>query len=217
MEQSRRTTFTAGGEVALAVLVVAWDLFLPSLVLAAMAAVSLGVRRLGPASLGIRRPTNLPRLVRAMLLFSVAWAAFHVALLDPLVSHATGQHQDTSDFASLEGDVGKLVVLVALSWTLAAVVEEVAFRGYVFSRTAEVFGGGSRAMTVAVIVSALLFGLIHTEQGLVGIILAAVDGVAFGVLVLIHRTLWAAVLAHGFANTIGLTAFFLYGPIGPLW
>ena len=29
--------------------------------------------------------------------------------------------------------------------------------------------------------------------------------------------LWAAVLAHGFNNTLGLTAFFLVGPIHGLW
>lgn len=30
-------------------------------------------------------------------------------------------------------------------------------------------------------------------------------------------SLWAAVLAHGLANTIGLVTFFLVGPLYGLW
>jgi membrane protease YdiL (CAAX protease family) len=32
-----------------------------------------------------------------------------------------------------------------------------------------------------------------------------------------YRTLWAPVLAHGFNNSIGLTAYFLAGPMYGLW
>jgi membrane protease YdiL (CAAX protease family) len=49
------------------------------------------------------------------------------------------------------------------------------------------------------------------------VVLATVDGVAFGLLRLARRTLWAPVLAHGFANTIGFVAFFLVGPVDALW
>ena len=67
------------------------------------------------------------------------------------------------------------------------------------------------------VVSAVLFGLVHTEQGAVGVVLAAVDGAVFGVLRVACRTLWAPVLVHGFVNTIGFVAFFLAGPLAPLW
>ena len=62
-----------------------------------------------------------------------------------------------------------------------------------------------------------LFGLAHTEQGAVGVLLTTCDAVFFCVLRYRYRTLWASVLAHGFNNTIGLTAFFLFGPFTGLW
>jgi membrane protease YdiL (CAAX protease family) len=68
-----------------------------------------------------------------------------------------------------------------------------------------------------VLVSSALFGLIHTEQGTVGVLLSAVDAVLFCALRLHYRSLWASVLAHGFSNTIGLTAYFLVGPVFALW
>ena len=43
------------------------------------------------------------------------------------------------------------------------------------------------------------------------------DAVFFCVLRYRFRTLWASVLAHGFNNTIGLAAYFLFGPFTGLW
>lgn len=216
---SRSTAWraVAAVEVVLAALAVAADLWLPSLVLVAMAVVSLLVRREGPATLGLRRLSDPRRTVPAVLGLTVAWTALQVALVTPLVGHLTGEEQDVSDFAELEGDVAMLLLLVTLSWTLAAVGEEVAFRGYLLTRLRDVLGGSRLAVVLSVLVSSALFGLIHTEQGLVGVVLASIDGAFFAWLRLRYGSLWAAVLAHGTGNTIGMVAFFLVGPIGPLW
>lgn len=211
------TRWRAGIEVAAAVAVVALDLLLPALVLTAMAALSLTVRREGPSSLGFHRPDRPRRLVPAMLAVAVVLTALHVTLLDPAVAHLTGERQDTSGFADLEGDVVLLLVYLVLSWTLAALVEETAFRGYLMTRATEALGGGRTAIGAAIAVSAVLFGLIHTEQGTVGVVLATLDGAVFGLLRVGCRTLWAPVLVHGFVNTIGFVAFFLAGPVGTLW
>lgn len=217
MARLRRDAAVATVEVALAAAVVLLDLLLPSLVLVLMAAVSLAARRRGPASLGFRRPERPGRLALGMLAVAVGLTTVHVALLDPVLNHATGERQDTSDFASLEGDVGRLVLLLALSWTLAAVVEEAAFRGYVMTRAYDALGTRRLGAVLPLLASAVLFGLIHTEQGLVGIALATVDGVVFGVLRLRFHTVWAPVLVHGFSNTIGFVVFFAVGPVDPLW
>jgi len=194
-----------------------FDLLLPALVLVAMAGVSLAVRRKGPASFGFHRPARPARLVAAMLAFAMAWTLLHLVLFAPIANHLSGTEQDTSGFADLEGDLAMLLLLIVLSWTLAALVEETAFRGYLLTRITGLLGPGRGPVLAAVLLSSLLFGLIHTEQGAVGVTLAAVDGVAFCVLRLCTGTLWAAVLAHGFMNSIGFVAFYLAGPIDGLW
>jgi membrane protease YdiL (CAAX protease family) len=113
--------------------------------------------------------------------------------------------------------VGLLLLLVALSWTLGAFAEELAFRGFLLTRLREVLGKGPVALAVGVLVSSLLFGVLHSEQGLVGVVVVALDGVAFCALRLYYGTLWAAVLAHGFNNTLGLMTFFLIGPVYGFW
>jgi membrane protease YdiL (CAAX protease family) len=214
---SRRWRFLAAVEVAVAAAAVVADLLLPALVLLAMAAVSLAVRRRGPGSLGLHRPARGWLLTGQMGLFAIAWTALSVALIIPVANHLTGQRQDTSAFAGLEGNLGMLGMLLALSWTLAAIGEEVAFRGYLLSRLNEVLGTQRVGMLVSVLASSVLFGLLHTEQGTVGVLLSTVDGAAFAALRLRFDTVWAAVLAHGFINTIGFVAFFLVGPVHGFW
>jgi membrane protease YdiL (CAAX protease family) len=72
-------------------------------------------------------------------------------------------------------------------------------------------------VAVAVLGSSALFGMLHTEQGVVGVSTAALGGVAFSMLRYRCRTLWAPVLAHGFDDTIGFVWFFHFGPFYGLW
>jgi membrane protease YdiL (CAAX protease family) len=69
----------------------------------------------------------------------------------------------------------------------------------------------------SVAISSVLFGLAHTKQGLVDVVVTAHDGVAFSILRYRYRTLRASVFVHGFNNTIGFIAFCLVGPIRGFW
>jgi CAAX protease family protein len=207
----------AAVEVVAAAAAVIADLLLPSLVLLGMAGVSLAVRRRGLGSLGLRRPAHGWVLTGQMLVFATAWTLLSVGLVIPVAEHLTGERQDMSDFAELEGNLGMLVLLLLASWTLAAFGEELAFRGYVLTRITDVLGSGRAAVIAAVLLSSLLFGLIHTQQGPVGVLLTGLDAIAFAVLRLRFGTVWAPVLAHGFNNTIGFVTFFFIGPVYGLW
>ncbi len=216
--RTRRTwTALAAAEVVLAAAVVLLDLLIPALVLLGLMTVSLLVRREGLGSLGLVRIRSGPALAVKMLLFSAAWTLFHLGVLIPVANRVTGEQQDMSDFAALEGDLGLLVGLLVLTWTLAAVGEELAFRGYLQTRLTELLGARGPGLVVSVVVSSLLFGMVHTEQGLVGVLLTTIDGIAFCVLRYRFATLWAPILAHGFNNTIGFVAFYLVGPVYGLW
>ena len=51
---------------------------------------------------------------------------------------------------------------------------------------------------IAVVVSALIFGIGHLYQGVFGVVLTAFIGIALGAITLHHRSIWPAVIAHGF-------------------
>lgn len=136
----------------------------------------------------------------------------------PVLSHVTGTDQDLSAFEDLKGNVGSLAFLLLMTWTLAAVGEETVYRGYLQVRVREIFGGSRWGIVIAVLITSLLFGIAHTEQGIVGVAVTTLDAIFFSwVRLRFDDNLWAAVLAHGLSNTIGYVTFFLVGPIYGLW
>jgi hypothetical protein len=208
-------------EVLLAAVAAAFDLWVPTLVLLALAAVSLVARRQWPSTLGLVKPEASRLWPLEILGFAVVWTLVTIGLTIPVLEHLTGQRQDVSQFTVVHGNLGVLAILLAYSWTLAAVGEEVAYRGFLFTRLRQAIGGahsGSAVATVvAAIIAALLFGWVHNEQGVIGVAATCIDALFFTCLRFRYRSLWAAVLAHGFNNTIGLVAFFFVGPIYGLW
>ena len=175
------------------------------------------LRRRGPSSLGFHRVSRPWQLVAQMLTFALAWTLLNAAVLIPLTNQLSGTRQDVSAFADLEGDLTLLVLYLTASWVLAAFCEEVAFRGYLLTRLTDLLGPGRLRQLVAVLGSSALFGILHTEQGVVGIVAAALAGAVFSVLRYRFRTLWAPILAHGFDDTIGFTWFFFFGPFYGIW
>jgi membrane protease YdiL (CAAX protease family) len=208
---------TAAVELVLAAAFVVTDRIVPTLVILVLMAISLGVRHQRLGDLGLVRPTATTRMVTSVTGIVAVWTVVQLALIMPIVEHATGSPQDVSQFDDLEGNLGLLLAFLALSWTLAAFGEELAYRGFVQRRATDAFAPWHAATAVAMVVTAALFGLAHTEQGTVGVIITFFDSLLFSALAWHYRTLWAAIVAHGVSNTTGLTAFYLVGPISGWW
>lgn len=212
-----RWRYVAGAEAVLAAVAVLADVVVPTLVILALAAVSLRLRREGLASLGLR-PLAAPAGTAVRVLGLVAgWTVLQLVLILPVLEHVTGRRQHLTELGEVHGDAALLAVLLLLTWTIAAFGEEIAYRGFIPTRVVGALGAGRLGQVVAVVGSSALFGLAHTEQGLVGVAVTFLDALFFTALRHHYRSLWAAILAHGFSNTIGLVGFFLVGPVHGLW
>jgi uncharacterized protein len=63
---------------------------------------------------------------------------------------------------------------------------------------------------MAVLLSAVLFGVSHISQGLSGVISNFLGAIVYGILyVLAGWNLWVPILAHGLEDTIGFLLIFL--------
>ena len=60
----------------------------------------------------------------------------------------------------------------------------------------------------SVVITAVIFGLGHWSQGWLGVILTTLLGLALGAIMVFHRSIWDAVIAHGFFD--GTTFLMLY-------
>jgi hypothetical protein len=205
-------------ELVAAVAVILFDVLLPTLVLLGMAVVSLLIRREPVAALGFKRPASWPKMAGFALLGAVCLQLFDVGVLMPILNRLTGATIDYSGFVQLKGNLGQLLFFLALSWMLAALGEEIAYRGYLQKLLTDLFGDGPLGVWLTVGISSLLFGLAHTEQDLIGVVVTTVDALFYSWLKRkFDGNLWATILAHGFYNSVGMIVFYLVGPIYGLW
>ena len=131
-------------------------------------------------------------------------------LLEPLSEHIFGETRDLARFSDVAGSPSALIKLMALNWTVAAFGEELAFRILLMRGIAFSLGDSRTAFGIALIVQAIVFGLIHAYQGPAGIIGAGINGLIFGGLTLVARgSIWPAAIAHGSSNTIGIFGLYL--------
>ncbi len=218
MNKNSLWKIVAAIEVALAICVIVLDLLIPTIVILGILVISLLIRRESIATLGFKRERRALRMAATVFLLVVVWQLIQLSLIMPVLNHLTGVTQDLSAFEKLKGNVGLLLTLLALTWTLAAFGEEIVYRGYLQKRIGDLFGFNRAGLLLAVGVSSILFGIAHTEQGLSGVIITTLDALFFSWLK--HKygnNLWASILAHGFSNTIGMVAFFFIGPVYGFW
>jgi len=205
-------------ELIVAAVVIYLDLLIPTLIILGLCVLSLIVRGERPSVLGFKKAERPLQMAAIVLLLMIVWSLFHLSVSMPILNRLTGTTQDLSSFENLQGDLANLAFLLLATWTLAAFGEEIVYRGYLQRRVRDILGDGREGIIVAVLLNSLLFGLAHIEQGVIGAALTAMDAVVFSVIKLkFDDNLWAAILAHGFSNTVGIVTFYFTGPIYGFW
>jgi len=205
-------------ELAAIVTAILLDLFIPTLVILGLMVVSLFIRRENIVAIGFKRPRSWPAMIGIAFVGAFCLQLFDAGLLMPILNRLTGTTIDTSGFANLQGNLGQLLIILAFSWTLAALGEEMAYRGYLQKVLSSLLGNRRFGFILTALISSLLFGLAHTEQGLIGVFVTTSDALFFSWLK--HKfdnNLLAAILAHGFYNSLGVIIFYFTGPIDGLW
>ncbi len=166
------------------------------------------------ADLGLRKPVSLSRTLGWSLLALIVTIAAGIAIEAAITAAGVaGNEIDprfSQRFVNLPGNTPVFVYWVVVSWVVGGFVEEMLFRGMLISRLERLLSGGGLAVAMAVILQSAVFGQQHFYyQGWAGALatggIALVSGVFY---LLLKRNLWALILSHGAANTIGLTLIY---------
>jgi membrane protease YdiL (CAAX protease family) len=183
---------------------------MPTLLLVVQGTLSLWFRRRTWLDVGLKRPTSWRSTVVAATVLAAASFAFSLWIARPVIDALTGEARDFSQFQSVQGNVGMLLLWLTVSWVLGAFLEEMAFRGYLLNRSLDLFGVRLPGMVFSVLLNASAFGVLHSEQGLGGILNTGLDAAIFCAVYLVgRRNLWLTILMHGIGNSLGLIAFYL--------
>ncbi|HJT98277.1 MAG TPA: CPBP family intramembrane glutamic endopeptidase [Rhodanobacteraceae bacterium] len=178
-------------------------------ILVGLALVSIALRRGGFAALGFRRPDSWKRIATIALAAAALRIALGEFVVDPLTALAWPPAVAPAGVESIAGDWRTAMLYLGIVWSFAAFGEEIGYRGYLMNRAADIGGRTRRAEWIAVVFSAILFGLGHYYKGPSGIVDSGVAGLVLGAAYLVSgRTLWTTILAHGFIDTFGIAALY---------
>ncbi len=169
----------------------------------------LWMRRSNWREFGLRRPRSWSR---TLLLAAGGVIAIHVFIgrvLSPLVINLTNKPIDISRFDALRGNLTALISGLIIVWTLAALGEEMVFRGYILNRLASLFKSKKMGWVVGLVFSSILFGIGHFYQGISGVILTGIVGAIYTLAYLADRcNLWVPILTHGLYDTSAFLIIF---------
>jgi membrane protease YdiL (CAAX protease family) len=151
-------------------------------------------------------------------LVTVAWAAAWTALMlaysplaDRLAAKAFAAPPALGAFRAIQKSTVNLAVGIVIAWVLGGFMEEMLMRGlvlkYVAARLMPVVPPAV-AVTAAVIAAAIGGALLHIYQGPRAMLIILQLSALFGVLfVASGYNLWAAILCHGFYDTVAFVRF----------
>jgi hypothetical protein len=131
-------------------------------------------------------------------------------IVGPLTGRFWPPAAEAAEAEAITGNIGLALLGLLLVWTFAAFGEEIAYRGYLLARAADLGGGSTLALWGAMVLASILFGYGHYYKGPSGVVDSGVAGLILGAAYLLSgRNLWASILAHGFIDTFAVTLTFL--------
>ena len=134
-------------------------------------------------------------LIKACLLLFSLSSLFSLVTLNVDIENSRLITASAQYYSSRAPFLGTILMMLNLL-VIAPISEEIALRGIVYTRIEK-----SLKPVIAIIISAVLFGLMHLMAG--GIVLvfgAMIMGLAFGLLMYKYNSLWICIIAHICAN-----------------
>ena len=161
-------------------------------------------------SLGWGLYSSWSRTLGFGLLFGVANELLELFITQPLLVRLFHRWPDLSDLRPLVGNPKLLLIALLFTWSLAAFGEELVYRGYLMNRVADLFGGTRTAWVLSLVLTSVLFGFGHFDQGAIGQIENVIGGSLLAVFYLVcGRNLAVPIVAHGVQDTIDVLLIFL--------
>jgi len=180
------------------------------IVLCVLGLVSVRLRDGGLSAMGFVRPESWRRIV----LIALAAAGVRILLGQFVIEPATGffwPPPSAPELANeIAGNAKVAAVALLIVWTFAAFGEEIAYRGYLLTRAADIGRKSTTAYWLGIVLVSILFGYGHYYKGPSGIIDSGIAGLILGTAYMVAgRNLWACILTHGFIDTFAvIDAFF---------
>lgn len=183
----------------------------------AFTAVGVALARGGSlADLGFRRPERwaiVPLQVLAILAAFVAAQTLVPMLISLFI---TLPEPDMSKYGDMSGDLRAAITMALILVVTASIPEEIIYRGFLIGRLSDIFGRTTRGAVMTVGIQSLIFGSIHYQWGIGGMIMTLMMGLIWGTAYLLcGRNLWVVILAHSGGHILLVTTLYFGESFAP--
>ena len=149
---------------------------------------------------GLKSPKSWFRTLGSAILLVVTLLIL-IGFLRALISRFVGEPNEIFDEIRVRKE--SLIWILIAIWTVVAFGEEMLLRGYILNRVADLFNRNKVGWTVGLLVSSVLFGLMHLYQGYFAVLISFLIGLAFGIAYIrVEFNLWVPIFAHGIYDTL---------------
>lgn len=155
---------------------------------------------------------SLRIFLQSLLVFFLAMAAFMLGSM--IMANITGipQSADMNNYAYLQDNVFMLILTLVGVYIVSSFGEEIIYRAFLINRIKELGMSVRIGTIVAVVLSAIIFGLVHYEWGAMGVVQTTFMGLVLGISYLKFKTgLWVVITAHAYMDTILIVQMYLAG------
>lgn len=142
-------------------------------------------------------------LLLSLLVFVLALAGFIIGSI--IMANITGipEGANLTGYDYLKDNIGMLLLTLAGVYIVSSFGEEVIYRGFLITRISQIGTDSRKAITIAIILSSIIFGLIHYSWGPMGMVQTGFMGLALGICYIkLKRRLWILILAHAYMDSI---------------
>jgi membrane protease YdiL (CAAX protease family) len=162
------------------------------------------------ADLGFRRPKRWAIVPLQVFLVLIAFIAMQI-LAPLLVSSVISLPEpDLSRYDSITGNLGGAVLMALVLPLTASIPEEIIYRGFLIGRLSDIFGWNFSGVLISVFTQAIIFGAIHFQWGIGGMIVTLMMGLVWGAAYLLcGRNLWVVILAHSTGHILFVLQLYL--------
>ena len=143
--------------------------------------------------IGYVRPKSWIRRLAIGIIFGIAFKFLMKAIVMPLL----GAPAINQAYHYLAGNAAAIPGMLFVMIVVAGFGEETLFRGYMFERLGKLFGPGTWAKVLIVLITSVWFALAHySVQGLPGVEQATITGLAFGTIFAVTGRIFMLMVAH---------------------
>lgn len=176
----------------------------------AMAILLIFLRRQNLAEIGFRSPASWKTVPFWVVGIVVVFLLVQIAMPFVVGMFLELPEADMSRYDSLYHNLPAALMMILVLPLTASIPEEIIYRGFLMDRLTRIFGGNLAGLVSTVAIQSVIFGLIHFQWGLGGMITTFVMGVVWGTaFLLVGRNLWIVILAHSLGHIVMITQLYL--------